>query len=259
MLVVAAFYFQSPLVDVLDNPSPQNPYESPRPANAQGAERRATGEPLAEMDVVDILSNKQRWRLRLFADLLQFDSSTEQPPIEIVRSESPEKTTLHDSFFMKRCLEVKADKKRVFQFTAVDFATLTDWIGPPTQRDLVVALKRRFAWVLPVGILFVLSSLPLSGDADAGIEPLAFDPIFCGLGIGLVTTGALSRFVAHRVFFLVDSLWFLILAGNITYDILAGASWLWMILVLLQITLVASGFMQYRRFQSVRPSSSVPT
>ena len=208
------------------------------------------------MEVVDVLRNKQQWRLLLFADLLRFDSSSEQPPIEIERSEAPEKTTIHDSLFMKRCLEVKADKKRVFQFGPVDFATLMDWIGPPTQRDLVVALKRRFAWVLPVGILFVLISLPLSGDPDAGIEPLAFDPISCGLGIGLIAIGVLSRFIAHRVFFLVDSLWFLILAGNITYNIVFGSNWLWMIMVVLQLSLVASGVEQYRRFQPVRPSSA---
>lgn len=213
------------------------------------------GDPLAEMDVVDNLASRQQWKLQVFPDVLRFDSSDGKAHVDVVRSATSEKTTIHDFLFMKRCLEVKADKKRVFQFSPVDFATLMDWIGPPTERDLGAALKRRFAWILPVGILFVLSSLPLSGDPAAGIEPLPFDPISCGLSIGLIAVGVVSRFVAHRVLFLVDSLWFLILAGSTTYNIFAGSNWLWMIMVLLQISLVASGVKQYRRFQPARPSA----
>ena len=241
----------------MDNPTPDNPYEPPRPDEAPITDLGEIGEPSAEMEVVDVLANKRQWTLRVFPQLLRFDASNEQNSVEVSRRDLPEKTTIHDSLLMRRCVEVKTDKKRVFQLSRDDFAALLGWIGPPTHRDLVAALKKRFVWVLPIAVVFVLTAMPFSGDPAAGMDPIAFDPLWFGLGISLLAVGVVSRFVPHRIFFLVDSLWFLILVGAALYDIaFTGASWLWFAIVPLQISLVVGGVKQYRRFHAVSPRST---
>ena len=74
--------------------------------------------------------------------------------------------------------------------------------------------------------------------------------------LGLLAIGALARVKPHRIFFLIDSLWFVLLAGNTIFEIFTGSSWLWSVLVVLQLLLAKSGIMQYQRFRDIAPEQS---
>ena len=229
-----------------DDPSSINPYQSPRPMDALSEE---PGEPVAEIAVVEMPARKPEWRLSVYADRLRLSPPGDGPPQDVPSAELSEKVTVQDFLFIRRCVVVKlGKKKRIFQLEPEDFATFTQWLGPPTAADLKRALKKRLAWVLPIGCLIVLASVPMGGDRAAGIEPLPFDPVGFVLGGSLLLMGILSKWMPHPVFFLFDSFWFLALASNLSYQIFTGRSWLWIILVLFQLLLVLGGIGEYRRF-----------
>ena len=119
-----------------------------------------------------------------------------------------------------------------------------------------MALKRRFVYVLPFAVLFVVVSLPTSGDPQYGIEPLPFDPVSCGLGISLALIATGAKFFPRRVFFLLDSLWFAALAVMLLNDIAHGTHWSWMILVAVHIHVIVLGIRQYRRFSTLQDATA---
>jgi hypothetical protein len=65
----------------------------------------------------------------------------------------------------------------------------------------------------------------------------------------------LSRRWPHPVFFLLDSLWFAVLAAQSIHGILAGQSPFWLFIVALQVQLVFSGLQQWRRFSRERAAA----
>ena len=83
---------------------------------------------------------------------------------------------------------------------------------------------------------------------DAKMDPIPFDPLDACLGIFLVLQGLLSRRWPHRIYFLLDSLWFLILAVDTTLAVAAGSSPLWLGAVVLQAWLILTGLGYWRRF-----------
>ena len=236
----------------MQNQSEPNPYRSPGPMEERSTPIVDLGEPIETLEVVDLLGKRKSWTVSVFADRLRFAAQDELSH-EVLRDELSQTTTLYDSWLIRRSLEVRGKKKRLFQFSPEGFEILNDWIGPPTSIDLVTTLKKRFSYVLPIAILFVLTSLPISGDAKAGIEPLPFDAESCLLGLSLFLVAGASKIFPHRIFLLLDSLWFIVLAATLIYDIAIGASWLWIILVVFQIQLIVIGVKQYLRFSAIEP------
>jgi hypothetical protein len=142
---------------------------------------------------------------------------------------------------MRRVVVAKAGKKSLmFQLPPEAFQRVKAWYGPLTLDDLTIALKRRFGWVIPIGILFILGSAPI------GQNP--FEPVTFGLGIGLILTGTLSKLVPHRIFFLLDSLWFCTLAATSIVILIDGWSWMRAVFLALQIHLAWRGFQEFHRF-----------
>jgi hypothetical protein len=113
-------------------------------------------------------------------------------------------------------LVVKLGKQKVFfRLSPEAFAGFRAWVGPPTPEDLKLGLKRRLSWVMPLGVLFVLTSLPIGN--------LPLNPVSLGLGLALVVTGTLAKLWPHRIMFALDALWFSFLAFH-THSICATFS-----------------------------------
>jgi hypothetical protein len=202
-------------------------------------------EPLARYKISEAAKPDSRWTLFIFADRLEFEAADGRVR-ELPWDERHGRLQLHDrAFLMRRLLVLKAGKKNImFHLPPEAFDRVRAWYGPLTVDDLKVALKRRLGWVIPIGILFVLGSAPL-GNND-------FQPVSFGLGIGLVLTGTLSRLVPHRIFFLLDSLWFCTLAATSIVTLIDTWSWLRAVFLVLQIHLAWRGFQEFHRFAPER-------
>jgi hypothetical protein len=202
---------------------------------------RDAEKPLAWFDMHEGAAPTKKWTIWLYRDFIELEPADDRPYV-IYRDEVPERVQKFDSgLFLRNAIMVTFGKKNiVFQLSPDAFSAVNAWIGPPSDEDLKVALKRRLKWVTPIGFLFVLSSLPI-GELD-------WQPISLSLGLGLILTGRLAKLWPHRNFFLIDSLWFASLAANSVWLLTQEWGWFRFFLLVLQLLCVRSGWREYRRF-----------
>lgn len=216
------------------------------------------GELLGEIEVVDLFAKKEPWKLLIFADVLRFEPHDDGSPVDVPRNGLSQKTTVHHSIFMRRSLEIKKTKTRkmqVFQFSAEGFRRLKEWIGLPTPEDLRVALKKRLGYVFPIGLMYLVFSLP----RGAGVDAVPLNLLDFGLGASLVAVGVGAKWKPHRRFFLADGCWFLLLAFITTYRFIVAMNGWWLFFAILQLSLFASGVSAYRRFAILRAPVESPS
>jgi len=199
-------------------------------------------EPLARFKIHEVGTPAKRWKLFVYRDFLEFEPRDDGRSYEIDRDEVPELVQkMEGGLFLRRVLMVKLGSKNVaFQFSPDDFAAVSAWIGPLTEEDLKVTLKRRLKWILPIGILFVFAALPV-GEMD-------WDPVSLALGLGLITTAWLAKLWPHRNIFILDSLWFACLAANSVWMLSQEWSWFRCGLLVVQLLCVRAGWREYSRF-----------
>ena len=204
-------------------------------------------EPLARFPVTEAGKPAAGWTLEFFPDHFRLEPA-DGDPVEVDRAAVPERVQVHDrALFLSRVMSVKVGRRSVlFQLSPEAFAALKAWVGPPTAADLQVSLKRRLGWVTPVGLLFVLTALPVvRGD---------WDPFALAFGLGLILTARLARLWPHRVFFLVVSGWLLLLAANSALVLYFEWGWFRAVLLALQLMLAWGGWREYRRFAPPPPA-----
>ncbi len=193
------------------------------------------------------------WKVTLEADALTL-AAVDGPPsesIQILRADAEEKIELHEWLFV-RMLVITIQKERVdVELERSQFALLKEWLGPPTIRGLKVALKKRLKWCLPVGIMFVFTSIPLPANPEAGLEAVPFDAVSAFLGASLIAITILTRIWFRRILFLLDGVWLSLLALDVTVGIFRGDSLWWAISVIALILGAKGGFSEYQRFASV--------
>ncbi len=203
-------------------------------------------------EIVAQAGRKGTWRLSLHPDSLELKALQGDESFEISRSESVEKIELRQSRFFNPMLVVSTPKRIVFQLEPPQLAALNKWLGPPTLQGLKVALKRRLRWALPIGIFFIITSIPLPGDPEAGIESIPFDPISAILGFLLAALAIVAKFWPRRILFFFDGLWFSLLSLHVIFNMIQDYSWWWSILVIFLILGAVGGFSEYRRFSAYR-------
>lgn len=184
------------------------------------------------------------WTLTLHPAHLGLAESPGEPPYVILREEVMKSAMLIEGM---NAFAVKAPHKATFKLAPEGTAALAEWIGKPVLAAFY--LRRRYAWVLPVAVIWLVASLPMPGNPSAGVEPTRFDPVGFGLGLTLVVSWACAKWRPHPLLFLVDSLWFLMLAGYLVRDILQGRSMAWVLLVVLLLWMVVTGLKHFTRFR----------
>ena len=203
--------------------------------------------------VTTVAARAERWRLRFFPSGLRLDpETTAEEPIHVNRSDALARLDLVDFGFTRRVLSVRAPKKRTFKLPPDAWDELGRWVGRETR--LRIALKRRVGMGIPMGVLFLVSAIPIKGDAAAGIEGIPANPLNAALGVLQIAGAVLARRRPRPWLFLLDSAWFAILAASIVFSVLHGASPLWLVLVAFQLMLVGSGLALFREFTSARRS-----
>jgi hypothetical protein len=211
-----------------------------------GAEHEPN-QPLACYEITDASTSK-KWAVSLFTDYFQLETLDGELH-EVRRAELRERVqTIEGGSLLPRMLVVTLEKEQVFFRPSPEvFAAFVEWIGPLTLEDLKRGLKRRLRWVIPLGILIVLTSLPIGN--------MPGDPVSLGLGLTLILTGTLAKVWPHRIFFALDSLWFSFLSANSIWLLIHDWRWLPLLVLLVQLALVRSGFREYGRFAPVRPAA----
>lgn len=194
---------------------------------------------------------KQQWSLALYPDHLALADAPDTQPSVIPRNEMMKTATLIEGM---RVLALTKPIKATFKMEPPASSALADWIGKPVLA--LYYLRRRYSWVLPIAILWVIGSMPMSGDSSAGREPLPFDPVGLVLGLTLIAAWGWAKWRPHPALFLVDSLWFLVMAGHLVMEVAGGRSKGWLVLVAFLIWMVVSGLRHFVRFRGTRLSAS---
>jgi hypothetical protein len=191
---------------------------------------------------------KQKWTLALHPDHLSLAETPDTRPYVILREELMKSAMLIEGI---RALALQKPIKATFKLEPEGVSALGDWIGKPVLA--LYYLKRRYGWVLPVALLWVVGSIPIPGDPATGREPVPFDVVGLILGLALVAAWGWAKRRPHPALFLVDSLWFLAMAGHLAMDVASGRSSKgWLVLIALLGWMVVSGLKHFIRFRGTR-------
>ena len=191
--------------------------------------------------VTTLGARPQAWSLRFFPQGLRIDPETPgETPIHVNRGDALERLDLVDFGLARRVLAVRKPRKRTFKLPADAWDELTQWVGWDTR--LRIALKRRVGMGIPMGVIFLVSAIPMNG--------VPANPLNAVLGVLLIAGTFLSRRRPRPWLFLLDSLWFALLAASLVVTVLNGASRFWLVVVFLQLQLVWSGIAHFREFTS---------
>ena len=83
------------------------------------------------------------------------------------------------------------------------------------------------------------------------IDPIPFDVVGFALGVGLIALAILARVAPHRNLFLLDAIWFLLLAADTVWTVVGeGSSPLWLVLAAFLVWVATTPLALYRRFDS---------
>lgn len=235
------------------NGEADNPFRAPQHADSSDARLPDLGDPIAQLEA-SIQSEKDRpWTASVYADRIRF-TRTGDTGFDLLRREFFAVAELRDYGILKRSIIYRLGKKSyVFRFSEADHAVLKQWIQPLRVTDLRLALKRRFALLMPIAFIFVV--LAMFGEDQFEPTGAAIDVVSLLQGLTLMLMVGISRLVTHRIFYLLDVLWFSALGAEVIYDVLSGSSPLWLILVVALLPAVSSGIREYVRFADVQPDA----
>lgn len=205
--------------------------------------------PPETLDATEVGSKPRRWTLQLFRDGIRGEREDGGASFHVLRARLLDSIQVMDGLLIRRTLVVRKPRRTTLKLEPPAFRRLSAWVGDHTL--LRLALKGRLSWTIPIGILFVLGSVPLPGDPEAGIEAVPFSPVSAALGALLILQGLASKRLPRPALFLLDALWFLGLAADTLSRVWAGQSPWTLVIVPLQLGLAVSGLRLWRRFREV--------
>jgi hypothetical protein len=197
-----------------------------------------------EISAIEKGREQRSWKLSLGDGIVA--TGADRGAFVLTRDEVMKKTVILDGLFFRRTISFKKPIGKALQLDEQAFQAFADWLGYKPM--LALSLKQRYAWILGVGFLFIISSIPLPGDPHKGIAPSPWKPLDLGMGASLLLIGYFSKKLPHRCYFLLDSAWFLLLSVSTFASVIASGSQFWLLIVALQLSLAVSGFLLWRRF-----------
>jgi hypothetical protein len=214
-------------------------------AVAPGSSAPAAATPLFE--VADITPAKKKWFLGLHPAHLTLHESPEAQPYVLVRQSFPKEFNYVPTL---RALVVNRPVKTSLKLTTEAGEAFTAWIGKGTLAAMF--LKRRYGFILPLALIWMITSLPLPGNPGTGLAAKPFDGIAFALGGFLMGAWAWARWRPHPALFLVDAIWFGCLAARMAVQVQAGATRFLYIFVALGIWMMITGGQHFWQFRGVK-------
>jgi hypothetical protein len=200
------------------------------------------------------------WTLQLGDELVLLPPQGE--PLRVTRADLPRAVELLPTWGQELALVVRPQgrKKVSFRVLPEQRTVLEAWLGPPTAEHLRHVLRRRYAFTIPLALIFILASLPLPAEPGRGIPAHSFDWVGAILGFGLLGLWLLARLRPTPVLFLVDGCWFALAMLSNVWAVYRGVSspW-WLVFAALLGWLAISGFKQYRQHSRAASPSVAAT
>lgn len=220
----------------------------PSPSAPENPANIPTVEAPRVLTASEVGKSGKQWTLELHPAHLALVEVPGTPPYIILREEVMKSVMLLEGM---NVLTLSKPLKTNFKLTPDATAALAEWIGKPAL--IMFYLRRRSAWVLPVAVIWLVGSLPISGNPATGAKPVPFDVIGFTLALILIGSWALVKWRPHPVLFLVDSFWFLLLSARLFVDVFVdGKNKGWLISVAFAGWLVFNGVKHYRRFRGTK-------
>jgi len=213
------------------------------PAISSPAELPTVGP--AVLTLQEIGKTSKAWTLTLHPAHLALAESPADRPYVILRKEMMKTAVLMEGM---GTFTLDQPRKVMFNLKPADVKVLAEWIG---LRSLALFyLRRRFAWILPWAILWAGGSLLALLPQPSG-APTRFDSVDFILGLILIGAWAFARWRPHPVLFLVDSIWFAVVAARLTVHVLDGRSPGWLVLAVLLGWMAVTGLKHFLRFRGL--------
>ena len=204
---------------------------------------------VVQLELKEVAAKKTRWTLTLLEGRLRLERGDGAEVHDVERSEYGRRFEVNSAPGTPRVLVARVPKPKSYRLDPGALAAIDRWLRPFTRADVAAVLRTRLRWTLPIAALFILTSLPLPGSPEDGIAPVSFDRVGFVLGAGLLVLGVLSRLSPHRNLFLLDAVWFLLLAADTAWSVIGqGRSPLWLILAAFLIWVAITPLALFRRF-----------
>jgi len=187
------------------------------------------------------------WKLTLFPSHLALADAPCSQPYVILREQLMKSVMLIEG---TRALVLDQPRKLTFRLTKEGTAALADWIGKPFLASYY--LKRRYAWVSLWAWMWVVGSLLVLLPSARGGVSSHFNVPFFLLGLVLLISSGFARWRPHPILFLIDSLWFAMVAIDLTVDVAYGRSKGWLVLAALLVWVAINGVRHFIRFRGVK-------
>jgi hypothetical protein len=217
------------------------------PNRIEAEEQTSSADGALAIPLTEIGKPADQWTLTLCPDHVELKPEAGGEATGILRRELMKTVILAEGL---NALLVNKPFKKNFKLDPADTARIASWIGLPVLA--AGYLRRRYSWVLPVAIIWIIGSFPAPGDLEQGIEPQSFDPVGFALGGTLVLAWAFAKWRPHPMLFLVDSIWFLIMSIHLVMSVLDGWHKAWLLLLLPLLWMTVTGIKHFLRFNGVR-------
>ena len=217
---------------------------NPEPAPEPVVNETATAVAAPTFEVADLSDAKKKWFLAVHPAHLALSDSTASQPYILLREGFPKDFNYMEGM---RVLGVTKPFKVTLKLTPEAATAVTAWFGAPFLAANY--LKRRYGFVLPWALIWMIGALPLPGSAVSGLEAKPFHPLDFCLGAILVVAWALAKWRPHPGLFVIDFLWFGWVAVSLTLSVFDGRSKLWLLLVCLLGWMAVTGLKHFIRFR----------
>ncbi|GMT49108.1 MAG: hypothetical protein IEMM0008_0647 [bacterium] len=200
----------------------------------------------------DTTMNRKDWKFSFYPEYINIECLSDSKEFKIDRNDASEKMEIIDIFPFPKQLIIRLEKRVTFYLNKMDHKKVKKWFGSkPILNDMLFALKRRFKWVILLGIFIFLSSLLMPADTELALEALPIDIFGMFLGSSLIILGIISKIWKRYILFLLDSLWLFLVSADLIYDVSKGESIYWLILLIILIPFALKGFSEYKLYKQI--------
>ena len=225
-------------------PPPPTPPESP----ARTPEPTTAASPPAYRLVEIGKKGATPWSLSIYPAHLALSDSPGAQPYVVLRDQMMKSVVFMPGM---RALMLQQPRKVTLKLTPAGANAVEEWIGKPFLASFY--MNRRYKMLVPWAIVWLLASaLPLLPNPNRHTQP-HFDFVGFALGAILLATFGIAKWRPHPVLFLVDALWFAIVAVRLTMNVvLHDRSKGWFVLVAVMIWAAVTGVQHFIRFRTTR-------
>ena len=189
-----------------------------------------------------------QWTLTIQPSHLSLADAPGAQPYAILREQFKKEVVFMEGM---RAFSVKTPRNIIFRLSPEAADALADWLGKPFLAAFY--MKRRYAWLMPWAILWVVGAIMLFLPANAGRPKPEPDYISLALGLTLLVSCIFAKWRPHPILFLVDGTWFAIVTIRWAIMIVfhERSSW-WLIFLALLAWMSLTGYRHFFRFRGVK-------